>query len=209
MSIVEAVRQKRLRSLKASHRSSDVKDSHMKLNAEYARKVLRKEIDSSASEITLYDLYWKMKHDYDGKFHHHKPLTKQGLVFWGRVLKRQQESEVSAQKFMAAQFQYFDKNFGCAPTNQQLITEGAVARAREFAGNEGRKVVASSKDAKINFAELMRSAEKQLQMICKAQNMSRFEVYCNFVIPGDVILPKDYLKNDPEFVRAQEHMRNK
>lgn len=61
---------------------------------------------------------------------------------------------------------------------------------------------ASSLYVPIPKSELFVLAEQQIQRIMRRQKMTREEVYRTLVIPGDVYLPAQFMKQDPAYQRA-------
>jgi len=203
MSVLEAIKKQQLRSIHRSMVSSELQENVTRLNAEHAKSVLSGEADD-VDETKMAGIYTRLRTQYDGKLHASKPLSKRAKSFWLRVIERQKQAGVSPEKFMTAQFDWFHRNFGKVPEVFQLTTEAAVTRAKEYAGSENKKIAATSREEKVNFAELMKQSDKMMRDICAAQGMTRLEVYTKLVIPGHFMFPKQYLDSDPVYKQALE-----
>lgn len=203
MSVLEAIKKHQLRSIKRGIVSSEIQENVTRANAEHVKVVLNGEADD-IDETKMAGIYGRLRSQYDGKPHMGKPLSKRAKSFWQRVIAKQKESGVSAEKFMTAQFDWFHKNFGKIPDVYQLTTDAAVTRAKEYAGSENKKIVSTAREANVNFADLMKQADKMMRDICKAQGMTRLEVYTKLVIPGHFTFPKQYLDSDPVYKQALE-----
>ena len=203
MSILEAIKKQQLRSIKRGIVSSEIQENVTRVNAEHVKSVLNGEADD-INETKMAGIYARLRSQYDGKPHVGKPLTKRAISFWQRVISRQKESGVSPEKFMVAQFDWFHKNFGKVPEVFQLTTDASVTRAREYVGSENKKIASTTREANVNFAELMKQSDKMMRDICAAQGMTRLEVYTKLVIPGHFAFPKQYLDSDPVYKQALE-----
>lgn len=203
MSILDAIKKQRLSSDKRSYSASERFESNVRAQAEYTKLVISGEAED-LDEMQMATLYGRMRSQYSGKPHMFKELNNRSKSFWRRVITRQKESGVAPEKFLTAQFDWFHSNFGRIPDVVQLTTEAAVTRAREYAGKDNKKVTATTREEKANFADLMRHSEKMMRDICKAQGMTRLEVYTNLIIPGHFTFPKQYLDSDPIYRQALE-----
>jgi len=194
--------QERLRSLKRSIQFSEQREAATARHSQAAKAVLLgKPLPTSLSleAQTLRSMYYTMLKDYRGEsFTFPGPLTKRGESLWGRVGDMCKQAGCSPQKFMRAQFDWFHKAFGRAPELNQLATETAVIRARDFAGNAGSRIVGNNIKAKVSMADVFRESEKMLRAMMKAQGCtSREEFYTRFVLTEVFSFPPAFLKADP------------
>lgn len=174
----------------------------MRRKADFVKTVDKKDTSKEDHLRTLY--YDAVEKYHQKKMWAHKDLLKgRSLALWSRVRQKQEESGVSPEDFIKAQFVWYKKNFGRAPTVVQLATENAVIRAKEFGGFKGN-VVASAVEHKTSLAETFRLAEKSLQKICREQKMTREEVYRNLVIPGIITFPEKFLLADPVYKKVTD-----
>lgn len=210
MSIVEAVKAKRLATVKKQIVGAENFENSIKKQAVIADIVLSGEDDDLAEARKLQRLYY----EYYNKYTHKKSIppsleTPRAQTYWKSVAAAVVQSQVPAEEYISAQFSWFDKNFGTAPQLKNLRTEAAVIRAQEAANIAPKKVVAKYTAAVGNFADTMRMADQMLRDVCKAQKMTRQEVYRNLVIPGLLSMPESFLKADPEFAKAKESLNDR
>lgn len=206
MSVLDAIREKRLNAAKASVRYQEATTERTRDLAADVKHMLKGEtgVAQAAEESNLRTMYSRMVDDYYGgtQFQAYAVMNNRSKALWKRVKNRCVESCVDPESFLKAQFVWFDKNFGKPPTVIQLTTEAAVDRAKEFGGTVASRVVANTVPAKLDFASIMRRSEQQLQEMMRAHDMTREEVYKNFVITGLFSFPPEFLKADPAYKRA-------
>jgi len=211
MSIVEAVKAKRLATVKKQIVGAENFENSIKKQAVLAEIVLHGEDDDLAEARKAQRIYY----EYLNKYTHKKHIppssldTPRAVTFWKSVAATIAQSQVQTEEFMSAQFSWFDKNFGTSPQLKNLRTEAAIIRAQEAANIAPKKVVAKYTAAVGNFADTMRMADQMLRNICKAQKMTRQEAYCKLVIPGLLSLPESFLKADPEYAKAKESLNDR
>jgi hypothetical protein len=197
MDLVEAIRKQKLKSLIKSNNASKAFDNRIKDLAAKQRFV--KNTGEVNIKAILRATYYSMLEDYTGKKSFAKrDWTKRSEALWGRVESAYETSGVELDHFMKAQFSYFHRVFGRAPKPHQLTTEGAVFRAQNYSGSKAR-VIGNDIRHKTTVSERFKLADKQMREICHAQNKSRKEVYEDFVIPGFICFPQDYLDADPTY----------
>jgi hypothetical protein len=209
MGVLEAVRAKKLATVTASIRYSETLEEKTRRAAQ-ATKAMLKDGPSNveavyAEEHTLRTLYYRMLEEYYGKknFAVSNDMDNKALALWGRVKAKCHDAGVDPETFMRAQFVWFHKSFGKAPTIVQLTTATAVARASEFSpADSKKKVIGNNINANVDFASIMRNSENQMQDLMRAQGYSREEVYINLVIPGLFSFPKEFLKADPVYLKV-------
>jgi len=147
-------------------------------------------------------LYYRMVDEYGGSPAVRIPAEtpRRGLSLWRRVVRSCGAAGVDPEPYMRAQFAYFHKCFGRIPKISQLATDKAQVRAIEYiATNKVQRRVVGAIEHKTDLADVMRNAEKLMQTICRAQGMTREEVYRNLVLPGLIGFPKQYLAADPVY----------
>lgn len=206
--ILEVLRQRRLKSARSSVAFGEASDAAVSQRAKLAKATLAEingnEVPKDAEELRMASIYYRMVDEYYAKSSIRMPskVSKRGLALWRRVVRSCTESQVEPEQYLRAQFQYFHKAFGRPPELRQLATDNAKTRAREFAGVKG-KIVGNDIRHKGDIASIMRNAEKQMQDICRAQSMTREEVYRNLVLTGLMIFPKEYLAADPVYQKVK------
>lgn len=152
--------------------------------------------------LYLREQYNRMLYAYKGTgLSFTKEMNKKSIALWTRVEKARAESGCDADRYLKAQFSWFDKTFGRAPTKAQLATSSAIERAAEFAGTTVGKVLGNSRSVPITKADVFRESEKTLQKMMAAQSCNREEFYRKFVLTGLFLLPKEFLGADPTYQR--------
>lgn len=200
--ILELIRARQLKSIKASISYGEILDSRVSQQAAEVKEVLAGEKDGTGDKLlgdNLAAFYYQMLDSYTGNPAIRVPTSskKRGLALWKRVGEACDKSQVEPKLFMKAQFEYFHKCFGKSPKVHQLATEGAIERAKLYTGCVIGNVVGNDIRHKGSLAGTMRFAEKQMREIQEAQGMTREEVYKNLVITGMILFPKEYLEADP------------
>jgi len=204
--ILTALEKRRLSSINRSIQYSEQCEQSVRQQAAEVKSLLsgkKQVIDGLSAEAqNLRLLYYSMLRDYRGDIYKSKPLTKRGRALWLRVEKAWRRAGCDPKKYMHAQFKWFHKAFGKAPEVQQLATDGAVDRAREYTGTTEFRVMGVKK-ANIGLADLFRESEALLREVMRAQKCkSREEFYKDFVLTGMLCFPKQFLKADPAYERA-------
>jgi hypothetical protein len=209
LNILEALKKRRLKAVKSSITYGETRDAIVSEKAKAVKVTLADlhgtEVPKDAEEIRISGFYYRMVDEYFAKPVIRMPttMTKRGLALWRRVVISCKASGVDPELYMRAQFDYFNKHFGRPPEVFQLATENAQERAIQFAagGQTSKKIVGNDIRHKGDLASIMRIAEKQMQDVCRAQSLTREEVYKNLVIPGLLLFPKEYLEADPVYKR--------
>jgi len=207
--ILEVLRARRLRSIKASIAFNEKRDAMVSEKAKVVKETLST-LDGSepkdVEEVRMAALYYRMVDEYYANPAIRMPhtMTSKGLSLWRRVVISCAEAGVDQEAYMRAQFDYFHKCFGRPPKIYQLATDKAQERAIAYvaANKVTKRVVGNDIRHKADVASVMRSAEKQMLTICRAQDMTREEVYRNLVIPGFITFPKVYLDADPIYKKV-------
>lgn len=209
MGVLEAVRAKRLATVTSSVRYSEALEAKTKRSAQATKAMLKNGPSNVEAifepEYTLRTLYYRMLEEYYGKknFAIVDVMDNRSLSLWSRVRTKCEASGVTPEQFVRAQFIWFHKSFGKAPTIVQLTTETAVQRAKDNAPvDSSKKVIGNDIRATIDLSSLLRNAESQMQDLMRAQNCSREDVYRNVVLPGLFSFPKEFLKADPVYTKV-------
>jgi hypothetical protein len=204
--IIEAIQKRQLRTIERSLRYTKTAEEKVAAMAATAKRIINSENSTEADNgiSVIRAAYYKAYKEYTGKesFAFAEPMNKRSKTLWTRVKNRCEESGVPPDVYIRAQFSWFDKNFGKAPTIIQLTTEAAVERAKQYIPGTSSRVVNACKEVKMDFASLMRASEKQMQDIMRAQNFTREEVYLNLVIPGFLAFPQEFLNSDPIYKKV-------
>lgn len=203
--IAEILRQHRLRSLARSEAFSKSQERRVANKASHVKHILRGEDHYSSVPVTLSslkDIYYNMIHTYRGTTSfgsYPKEMNDSSVALWMRVEKARQEVGCDAERYIKAQFVWFDKKFGTTPTTMQLATEAAVERAKEFTGSTKGRVLGNARKAPISKADIFRESEKILQKMMAAQGCNREDFYRKFVLTGLYTFPKQFLNADPAY----------
>ncbi len=206
--IISALQAQRIQRLDRSERYTELREEATRARGEDVKALLTGRTPSDlklpSTAAALRKHYYDMLSVYQGgSFAFAKALTKRGVALWMRVLQAQQESGVDPEQFIRAQFVWFHKAFGKAPTVEQLTTEAATQRAIEVGGTVKSNVVSNNIPAKLGIAEIFRQSEKMVQEIMRAQGcVSREAFYRDYILTGVFCLPKQFLKADPAYLRV-------
>lgn len=201
MSIIQAIKEHQLSKLSSQEVGSERYISNIKKSAEIAKLAVKGEFAYSR-QLEAQRLYYAYKNKYLGKNTSIAPLaSKKAISFWTGVVEACEKAGTSMDVFMSAQFNWFNSNFGTYPKFANLRTPAAIQRAQAAVGIAPKKAVARYQSTD-NFAEIMRTADKQVRDMCSAQKLSRKEFYSNFVLSGIVALPKQFLEKDPAYIEA-------
>lgn len=203
--IKEILKQHQLKRLARGDRFSEMYDQHVSSNASTAIGVLGGQGSGSSVPISVVQIraiYNKMLQSYTG----HMPvletkMNKKSTSLWTRVEKAVYQSGCDPERYLKAQFTWFDKAFGRPPTLSQLTTTAAIDRAVEFSGTTKGRVLGNMRKAPITKADTFRESEKLLQNMMTAQSCSREEFYKKFVLTGLYTFPKEFLGADPTYQR--------
>ena len=152
--------------------------------------------------VYLREKYYNMLRTYKGDgVSFSKEMNKRSVALWTRVERARKMSGCDPDRYLKAQFDWFDRTFGKAPTLEQLSTDTAIERAAEFAGPTEGKVLSNSRKAPVDKADVFRESERTLQKMLAAQNCTREEFYRKFILTGLFALPREFLKADPTYQR--------
>lgn len=190
-------------SLRRSISASEYTERRVRNNAAVAKEVLtgkRPSQDLPLEIRVLKDKYYSMLKDYTRSVQSMAPLemNKRSVALWTRVEKARTAAGCSADKFLTAQFLWFDKAFGKAPSVEQLTTEAAIDRALEYTG-EAKRVVGNNIKHASDKVSVFRHSEQLVQDIMRAQGVTRVEFYKQFVLTGHFTLPKEFMEADPAY----------
>lgn len=204
-SIIDVLQKNKLRSVKRSIQFSEQREKATENHGKVAKSVLSGKpihpglpMEAQALRTT----YYEMLKDYKGGSFYRVPgpINKRGVALWQRVEKARKKAGVDPKSFLKAQFAWFHKNFGKAPTVEQLTTDAAVERVVEVGEVKQNRIVSNSNETKVNLADVFRRSEKLLQDMMRAQGYSsREEFYRDFIVTGILTLPKEFLKADPAY----------
>lgn len=204
--ILEALKQARLRSVKASISFSETRDKHLHQQAEYVKATVLTQ-DTEAKErndvTEAANLYYEMLDFYFAKhtFRMPKLMNDKSIRLWTRVVDAAREVNMPIKDYLKAQFVFFHKAFGKPPDLPQLATPKAKERAKEAVLGSTR-VVGNNIEIKKDIAGLLRSAEQRMQELCRTHKLSREDVYRKFVLTGLFFFPKEYLDADPIYKKV-------
>jgi len=204
MSIIERIKKQKLKKISRSINISERNEQIIKNKSEVVKDLMgsTNELDkhvSYANQLSYH--YYKMLHEYNTYTFVSlvKPVpNKRGESYWNKVAERCLQAEVSPEKYIKAQFVYFNKHFNKSPEHKHLITEEAVKRAKTVSSIQDR-VVSDHLPSNVDLGTLFSECEKMIRRLCRAQNISREEFYRNFVIPGIITIPKQFLQADPVY----------
>lgn len=202
-SMVELFHRRRAQAAARSITASENNEQYLHNKAETTRELIGNtgEIDEDAHYTRqLAFHYYEMKARYYGKSTVTRVThSKKSENFWKRVQLACKTSGVTPERYMKAQFDFFNVAFGTVPKINQLITEAAIERAREFAGKTEGRVVSNAIEAKVDLGAVFKRCEQQIRDICRAQKLTRKEYYQHFVLTKLISMPKQFLDADPVY----------
>jgi hypothetical protein len=205
--IQEILKKNRLLRINRSERFTENQEQDVSNKASHVKRFLGGEDSGNANPVALTvvkDTYYNMLGTYKGKFVSHSvDMNKKSLALWTRVENCRAQADCDAERYLKAQFAWFDKAFGKAPTVEQLATETAIDRALEFTGSTKGRVLGNERKAPVTKADMFRESEKTLQKMMAAQGCNREEFYRKFVLTGIFGFPDDFLRADPTFQRVK------
>ena len=198
--IVERIKAQMLNKAVRSNQYQDLVEAGFAGVLEEAKGVIRGEQGTMTQEETLRGLYFKMVEEYSSKkkFVIPKVRTEKSRATWRRIEAARVRSGQDSDTYLHAQFAFFHQAFGKPPTIVQLGTAKAVTRAQEFVGTTKHKVKGIP-DYKMELCDLLKSSDQRMRALCKAQEMTRQEVYERLVKTGLVFFPKEYTSIDPAY----------
>ena len=203
--IVEILKQNQLRKLARSESFAKAQETSIDNKLDTAKHVITGENPNPSLPVEIVyirDKYYNMLNAYKGSgLAFSREMTGREITLWTRAEKARVASGCDIDRYLKAQFVWFDKAFGKAPTPVQLTTDTAVERAAEFAGTTVGKVLSNSRSAPVTKADTFRESEKTIQKVMIAQSCNREEFYRRFVLTGLFLLPKEFLGADPTYQR--------
>ena len=203
--IEEQILATKLKKLNQSNQFQDLVEKGFADVVAEAKEMLRGESSAAETqEALLRMLYLRMSEGYRSKktFFIPKVRTAKSRAAWGRVEKARVASGQDSETYLQAQFVYFHTAFGRPPTIAQLGTAKAIERAREFVGTKRR--VMGPPEYKMAPSDLLRASDQRMRALCKAQDMTRREVYERLVKTKLVAFPKEYTQIDPTYREVME-----
>jgi hypothetical protein len=204
--ILEILKQHKILSLRRSESFTAAKERHVADKASHVKCILGGEDPNSSipiAVVSIRDRYYNMLKSYRGEsVTFPKEMNKRSVALWTRVENARAQADCDAERYLKAQFSWFDKAFGRAPTLEQLATETAIDRALEFTGSTKGRVLGNIRKAPISKADVFRESEKTLQRMMAAQECTREEFYRKFILTGAFSLPKEFLGADPTYQRV-------
>jgi hypothetical protein len=205
--IQEILKKNRLLKISRSERFTENQEQDVSSKASHVKRILGGEDTGDANPIALTvlkDTFYNMLSTYKGKFVSYPvAMNKKSLALWTRVENCRAQAGCDADRYLKAQFVWFDKAFGKAPTVEQLATETAIDRALEFTGSTKGRVLGNERKAPVSKADVFRESEKTLQKMMAAQGCNREEFYRRFVLTGIFGFPADFLRADPTYQRVK------
>jgi hypothetical protein len=196
--ILDAIRAERVKKLDRQFVGAEAHAKNAIALGEVAKRT-RSSKPEVIEEVHLTEMYYSMVARYSGKrnFTNYTPSKKRDAI-WKRIIARVHEAGVGAETFLKAQFVFFDAAFGCPPSLPSLTTEKAVKRAQEFTGKAGN-VVASALNYKSEKAAVLQGTDTLVRSICKVNNITKEQFYKQFILTGELTLPKVYLDACPVY----------
>lgn len=207
--MTDILRKARAQKALKSRQGSETLEKIVERHAEGTKALLKTEFQGPPGheeEYAMMSLFCRMNDDYHRRPYHCLPaeMTKRSIAYWKRVVKAAKSADVAPEVYLRAQFAYFHNNFGSSPKPEQLATDNAIMRAKEFAITQFKpKVFSNAAEFPIELKELFKVCEKQLQQLQKAHKLTRVQVYQQFVLSGMVYFPKSFLEFDPAFKEAK------
>ena len=122
---------------------------------------------------------------------------------WRRIQEAHTKSGVTPERYMKAQFEYFQDMFGTVPKLSHLATDKAIERAQKFKGKTTGKVVSNAILYKPDLGAVFGRCEKQMREICKERELSRVDAYKFLIRVGMLsMLDSKFLALDPDYKKA-------
>jgi len=206
--ILELLAKKRQNSLKRKEGFKKMKAEELENKESSVKRILGGENQYQAVPVkltVLRDLYFTMLRAYTGNVQYYSAEMSDGQVaLWMRVEKARCKTGCDPERYIKAQFAWFDNAFGTSPKPVQLASDAAVDRALEFEGSTKGRVLGNVRKAPVALADTFRESEKLLQKMMIAQKCNREEFYRRFVLTGVYMFPKEFLEADPVYKKAVE-----
>lgn len=193
--ILKAVRDKKVKKLKKSIQAETYFNNKAVAIGENLSNSKKLGVTLQEHELksTYYDMLSKYYHKSNFVFY---KVNEKSVKFWRRVAECQNASGTNSNTYIKAQFFWFNKYFGTAPSLPHLITENAVKRAIEFSGCKGN-VVSSSIPHQAELSFVLQQTDRMIRDIMKSQNLTKEEFYKKLVLTGEFPVSSEYLKVDP------------
>jgi len=206
--ILELLRKKKLASIRQKKAFRKKKIEEFETKQSSVKRIIDGENQYSAVPVELTmlrDLYFRMINVYSGRVKYYMDEMTDGQVaLWIRVEKARREADVSPERYLKAQFVFFDKAFGTYPKTKHLATEKAIERAKTYEGKTEGRVLGNMRPPDLDKADVFRQSEKLLQKMMNAQNCTREQFYKRFVLTGVYTFPKEFMEADPAYQAAKE-----
>jgi hypothetical protein len=201
--ILEIIKSYQLRKIQRSEIITEAKEQCVESKVKNTKAIIggySPDISAESPVLAIKGLYYNMLESYTGRCTYFIPdITKHSIALWTNVEKARAKVGCDAEHYLKAQFYFFDKAFGKAPTVYQLATSSAIERAIEFTGSTKGRVLGNMRPAPISKADVFRESEKLLQNMMASQGCTREEFYEKFVLTGIYTFPKDFLRRDPTY----------
>lgn len=205
--IFELLKKRKERSEKRKETFKKMKAEELEAKTSSVKRIIggENQYDAVTLELTtLRDLYYNMVSTYSGQVKYYSSeMTDTHVAYWIKVEKARRVADVSPERYLKAQFVFFDRAFGTYPKPKHLATEKAIERAKEYEGSTEGKVLGNMRPTDVDKAGIFRQSEKTLQKMMTAQRCTREEFYRRFVLTGVYTFPKEFLEADPAYVRAK------
>lgn len=155
-----------------------------------------------AALVKLRDLYLNSASHYSGVdiTLHRKSMTDPKVhALWTRVYSACVASGASLEEFVSAQFHWFHNKFRKPPTVVQMTTKAATQRAVEWSQSKRPQFrpVSSGLPSGVDLFTKHKYASMYVEKMMAAHKMTREELYERLVKTGEVVLPKEFLADDP------------
>jgi hypothetical protein len=203
--IVEILRKHQLKRIQKSESFAVARERHMQNRTSYVKCLLSGKdpnIGVPLPVVFIRSVYKRLLESYTGQANLlEQEMNKSSIAMWTRIEEAREKAGCDAERYIKAQFVWFDKAYGKAPSIEQLATASAVDRAIEFAGPTEGRVLSNGRKAPITKADIFRASEKLLQSLMEAQGCNREEFYSKFVLTGLYSFPDEFLKLDPTYQR--------
>lgn len=206
MSIISTLKDRELKAAKRSFDGREYFEKRVQSHAEHVKHMFSGDNPNPGvpvEVVVLRNLYYQFLENYTQERHvFNVTMNKRSIALWTRVEKAKQQANCSPKKFMQAQFDWFHRKFGKAPTPEQLATEGAVDRALAFSGSVDKRIIGNNVQHKTSLSDVFRQSEMLLQRMMASQRCSREEFYRTFVVPGLYTFPEEFLQADPVYQKV-------
>ncbi len=208
--ILEVIRMKKEQRDRKSELGKKHFENKIAKNAEEVKSIVSGENVNNGVPVEVISIrneYYRRLERYTGKRSiFNTKMNKRSISLWTRVEQARKKVGCSYSHFMAAQFDWFNRTFGKAPSPEQLATEAAVDRVFIFSGSNNTVHVGNNKSFNVSDVDIFKQSEKFLQSVLRAQKCTRVEFYKKFIIPGIYSLPKKFLNADPVYRKVLKEL---